>query len=395
VRNVITVSLNGNAYQLEDDAYAALARYLEASGKALASNPDRSEIMADLEQAIADKCARHLNAHKSVVTRVEIEQVIAEMGPVDADVSAEAAGSGASAAPAQDPGEPHSATRRLYQISEGAIVSGICNGYAAYSGVDVTWIRVIFVLLIMLTGGLALLAYLVLMFVIPYANTSEEHAAARGLPFNARLLVEQAKQQYEQFAHARWNRADGSWRSEWRHARASWRLERRRAREQWRDYRRHYRRYGYAPAPAPSVPAPTPAGYVGHVITGTVLAILGLVLAVMLISMLLAAISLINTRAVLGWPLPMDIPLWVGLVGLIVLYKIIAWPIQAARHSAYWYTGNYHGPWIAAWDGLVGLAIVVALLWYGYHHLPQLRDFVDHLPRIWHDDSWSNTGTRV
>ena len=45
-------------------------------------NPDRAEIIADLEQAIADKCRRFLGPHKTVVTAAEVEQIIREMGPV-------------------------------------------------------------------------------------------------------------------------------------------------------------------------------------------------------------------------------------------------------------------------------------------------------------------------
>ena len=52
MRRVIVVSLNGKAFQLEDDAHAALSAYLEAAERALAGNPDRSEIIADLEQAL-------------------------------------------------------------------------------------------------------------------------------------------------------------------------------------------------------------------------------------------------------------------------------------------------------------------------------------------------------
>jgi hypothetical protein len=54
MRPVISVSLSGRAYQLEDDAHAALAGYLVSAERSLAANPDRAEILADLEQAIAD-----------------------------------------------------------------------------------------------------------------------------------------------------------------------------------------------------------------------------------------------------------------------------------------------------------------------------------------------------
>jgi phage shock protein PspC (stress-responsive transcriptional regulator) len=405
VRKVITVSLNGNAFQLEDDAFGVLSAYLEESTRALASNPDRAEIMADLEQAIGEKCAAFLNAHKSVVTRGEIEQVIAQMGAVDSDL---AGGPGPASANAnanaggttQQNGPGSAAPRRLYQISEGALVSGICNGYAAYSGIDVTWVRVIYVLLILVTSGLALIAYVVLMFIIPYANTSEEHAAAHGLPFNARALVERTKRHYRnsrvtfQFTHNPGRYAgDDSWRRDWRRARAEWRLERRRARQQWRQFRRSGRTYG--PPPGPSMPAgstpysgPTP--YVAHVINGSVVAMLGLVSAVLGVVLFFAFLSIINHHNVFGWPLPSDTPLWMDIVGLFVLYGLVSWPIKAARHS-YWYSGSYHAPWIAAWDAMIGLAVAGLLVWYGLHHVPQIREFLEHLPKLWQDRSWSDT----
>jgi phage shock protein PspC (stress-responsive transcriptional regulator) len=391
VRKVISVSLNGNAYQLEDDAYAVLTAYLEEAARALASNPDRNEIIADLEQAIADKFAAQLSAHKNVVTRAEIERIVAEMGPVDGEPST-TTGAGA-AAGAQTTGDAAGASatpRRLYQISEGAMVSGICNGYAAYSGLDVTWIRVIFVLLIFVTGGAALIAYLILMFIIPYANTSEEHAAAHGLAFNARMLVENAKRQ---FASSQWQKttwqASNEWRSEWRRARASWRAERRRAREEWRQFRRSGR--GFAAVP----PAPASPPYVAHVLTGSIMAVLGMVLAVLGIAMVLAIFSLINTRAIFGWPLPHDIPLWVGILGLIVIWNIAALPVRAIRHSTYWYAGSYHGPWFAAFDGVVTLAILLGVGWWSVHHVPEIREFFQHLPRLWQDDTWSNTAAKI
>ncbi|MBS0396451.1 MAG: hypothetical protein JSR54_17670, partial [Proteobacteria bacterium] len=83
MRQVITVSLGGRAYQLEDDAHAVLSAYLADSARALTGNPDAAEILADIEQAIADKCDRVLGPHKTVVSRAEIDALVAEMGPVD------------------------------------------------------------------------------------------------------------------------------------------------------------------------------------------------------------------------------------------------------------------------------------------------------------------------
>src|SRR3984957_13500881 len=91
MRTVITISLNGNAYQLDAVGFDALRAYLQVAEQRLAGNPDQAEILADLEQAIADKCNRFLGPHKNVVSADEVAEVIREMGPVDGGAG-EAAG---------------------------------------------------------------------------------------------------------------------------------------------------------------------------------------------------------------------------------------------------------------------------------------------------------------
>jgi phage shock protein PspC (stress-responsive transcriptional regulator) len=427
MQKVITVSLNGNAYALDEDAYARLSEYLDRSARVLATNPDKAEIIGDLEQAIGEKCARYLHLHKNVVRGAELQQVLDEMGPVDdegaagtggastggadmsgsglggagagaAGVGGEGAGTqgaGATAAAGEAGAAPYGAApygRRLYQISEGAVLSGVCNGIAAYFAIDVTLVRAIFIALFLVTGGLALLGYLVLMFVLPYANTSEEHAAARGLPFNARVLVEAAKEKYAQFRQSgEWRGTRAQWRSEWRRMRATWRSERRRMREEWRAYRRYGNRPGGVPPPGATPPV-TPARYTAHVITGIVIAILSLVFALIGIVWLFVLLSLLTTGAVLGFVLPFSVPLWVTIVILVLLYQIVAWPIKSIRRAAYYSMGTYHPAWVDAWDGIFGLAIAAGVLWYGYHHVPALHDLVDHLTRWWYDATGTGGG---
>src|SRR5262249_47160395 len=81
--------------------------------------------------------------------------------------------------------------------------------------VDPTIIRVIFVGLLLLSKGGFALVYIVLAFVLPEANTSEERAAAHGEPFNARELIDRARKQYAGKSRD-WSRA---WRRDMRAAR--------------------------------------------------------------------------------------------------------------------------------------------------------------------------------
>lgn len=379
MQRVITASLNGNAYQLEDDAHTALAAYLDAAARALAGNPDAAEILADLEQAIAEKCARFLSPHKSVLSRAEIETVVAEMGPVAGDAAqgpaaAPADGATATAAAAAPP-----APRRFYRLRDGALAAGLCNGLAAYFALDVSIVRIVFVALVFLTGGAALLAYGLLWFIVPTASTSEEHAAAHGQPFNAQVLVDRVK---AEFASNEWRRSRAQWKREWRRARAEWRLSWRQARHDWRAQFAGLHAGVVPPAP----PSPHPgAPYVAHIVTGSLLAILGLVLGALTIAWIVALASLVMTGALLGFALPVGVPVWVAFVALVILFNLIVWPLKAARRAAYYPAVGYHAPWLAVWDSVIGLTLLALGAWYAVHHVPEIEAFFRQFAHAWRD----------
>ena len=187
MRKVVTINLNGNAYQVDELGYQALCQYLDTAARQLAGNPDTAEIIADLEQAIGDKCDTFLGAHKTVVTAEEVDTILREMGPVEAthtdarpgaDPSREAppAGGAGDIPPRPASGRLH---RKLYRLPDRGKMGGVCAGLAAYFDVDVVWVRLAFVLLTCATG-IFLIVWLAMLFIVPAARTDEQKAEAYG-----------------------------------------------------------------------------------------------------------------------------------------------------------------------------------------------------------------------
>ena len=160
MNKVISINLGGNAYQVEEAGYELLKSYLESALSKLEDNPDKDEIRLDLERAIGEKAARFLSAHKNVLTAVEAQTIIDEMGPVSDSKTA-----------AEEPrGEKKpDAPKRLYRIRKGALISGVCTGIAAYFDIDVTLVRIIFVILGIITHGAMILAYFIMVMIVPKA----------------------------------------------------------------------------------------------------------------------------------------------------------------------------------------------------------------------------------
>jgi len=178
-RLATTVRLNRSVLQFDEAAQARLERYLAESASLLEGDPDPQEILSDLEQAVADQCSRRLRAGQTVVTLAELEPALEEIGSVQAPGPSVAAESPA-----------RSQARTLEQVSETAVVSGVCSGLGRYFGFNVTALRVFTVLLLLLSGGGVLLVYLALMLLMPYAPLPSGHPPLRWLPAKSRAFME-------------------------------------------------------------------------------------------------------------------------------------------------------------------------------------------------------------
>jgi phage shock protein C len=164
--------------QFDAAAHARLEQYLAESAGLLEGDPDPQEILSDLEQAIADQCTRRLSAGQTVVTLAELAPALEEIGSVQAS---------ASNASWQ---APRDANRPLQQISEGAVISGVCKGLARYFGFNVMALRIFAVLLLLLSGGGVIVVYLALMLLMPYAPLPTDGTPIGKLPRKSREFVE-------------------------------------------------------------------------------------------------------------------------------------------------------------------------------------------------------------
>lgn len=342
MERVVTINLNGNPFQLEEPAYDALRAYLLRAETALVDNPDRAEIIRDLEQAIADKCAGYLGPHKSVVSAAEMTRILTEMGPVEG----EGAGDGETGAPGDEGARPH---RRLYRIYDRNAWTGVSAGLAAYAGIDVAWVRAFWILSAIFTGGFTILIYLVLIFAMPVAATSEELAAAHGAPFNAQEVVDRARREYGRFAE---------------HGMRGWRGWR--GRHRWRDDAHAQ----------PAAPPPAPVSYAERIVAGLFAFVFSVITAALLIGFLIAFFSLVSHGQVLGWAPPASVPLWLTLVVLAIAYAAISAPFSGLRRASYATLSGRRDA--GGGDGFVVLILVALAAWFAWAFIPDARETMEH-----------------
>lgn len=356
MERVVTINLNGNSYQLEEPAYDALRAYMSRAEAALGQNPDKAEIVRDLEQAIADKCAARLSPGKSVISAAEMTRVLEEMGPVEGEADAQQQQQ-SSAGPQHEPWRP---ARRLYRIYSDGAWTGVSAGMAAYAGIDVAWVRVFWILSAIFTGGFTALIYLVLIFAVPVASTSEELAAAHGAPFNAQEVIDRAKREYGRFTESsgeNWRREERRWRRSMRQQQRAWESS-----------------WGNASAQPAMAPA-QPVGYAERMFAGLFAFVFSIITAALLIAFLIAFFSILSSGSIFGWTPPGDVPTWLVLVVLAIAYAAISSPFSALQRTSYaTLSGRRTG---GATDGLATLAIVVLVGAFAWIYSPDARDFME------------------
>lgn len=177
MKKTVTVSLGGVVFCLEEDAYLKLDTYLRRLENGFANEPDRREIMNDIEARMAEHFKEKAPTSENVITLIEVERVIGIMGdPTD---SAEEQKSRTYS------GHPfNSGGKRLYRDPENAVFAGVSSGLGYYWNIDLVIIRIFFAIAALWGGG-GVLIYIILWIVIPEARTATERLEMTGEPVTA------------------------------------------------------------------------------------------------------------------------------------------------------------------------------------------------------------------
>ena len=379
MQRLVSINLNGNAYQLEENGYNALFAYLDATDAAFKDSPDRAQKLDDLERIAAEKCQACLGPHKTVVTAAEIDRLLLELGPVPgAPAAPRAASSSSNSSNTSNTTSPNQAApnpashRRLFQIRNGAMISGVCVGLSEFLHVDVTIIRILFVVFALATAGWGMLAYGVLMFVVPRVDTRADASggAATGTipphhwPWDDGWPWDKHGWPWDNHG---WPWDQPKTQSQTQTPPPSPPPTARDARQDWRDQRRAAR-MAYHPHPF-----------------GTMTMIIFLMFGFFWLSFW--------TRGhfFFGWPFFWGFPHWIGIIFFFMMLRLIFMPFRWARWHAYGPYGPYahpHYAWVSMWNGLMWFAFMIFAVWAAYHYIPEVHDFLRDFQTSWHDGTF-------
>ncbi len=181
MNKTININLANALFHIDENAYHKLQRYLEAVKRSFENTPGEDEIIADIEARVSELFADKQEDSRQVITEKIVDEVITIMGQpedymVDEDIFDDA--------PQQAKRSKKKASKKLYRDVDNKFVAGVSSGLGHYMGIDSLWIRLAWVLLVLLGMGSPILLYFLLWILVPEAKTTSEKIAMTGEPVN-------------------------------------------------------------------------------------------------------------------------------------------------------------------------------------------------------------------
>lgn len=189
MNKTISVALAGFSFVIEEHAYIKLNDYLQALRRSL-EKEEVEEVMYDIEIRIAEIFRASLGKREVVIDE-DVEVVIVQIGTPEAIEEQEEAyySEKTSFEKKNNKGE----TKQLFRDIEGAKISGVCAGFAHYFGIDVTIMRIIWLLGMLITGFfLMILLYIILALAMPKAKTTSDILKMKGKPIDFEHIKEES-----------------------------------------------------------------------------------------------------------------------------------------------------------------------------------------------------------
>jgi len=190
MNKTVNINLAGIFFHIDEDAYLKLQRYLEAIKRSFTDSQGRSEIISDIEARIAELFSERIQNEKQVVGIKLVDEVITIMGqPEDYLVDDEIFDD----EPQPKQRQSSRSSKKLYRDTDNSYIGGVAAGLSHYLGIESIWVRLIWLLFAIGSGGTFIFIYLIFWALVPEAKTTAEKLTMSGDAVNISNIEKKIK----------------------------------------------------------------------------------------------------------------------------------------------------------------------------------------------------------
>ena len=157
MKKTLTINIGHSIFNIEEDAYEILNKYLDSIKNYFKKIDNDSEIIKDFELRIAENFSAKVSPIKQCIDLSDVKEVIKIMGSLDDfkeiydDTETE------------NVNEEKKTNNKLFRDSSNRVIAGVCSGIAEYFRIDPIIVRVLFFIAVPLN----LIVYIIFWIGIP------------------------------------------------------------------------------------------------------------------------------------------------------------------------------------------------------------------------------------
>lgn len=190
MEKTLTINISGWVFNINEDAYNLLTEYFQKLKGYFSKQEGGEEIVADIEARVAELFKEKFDEKETVITIDHVNTIMNIMGQpyeMEEDIENEQ----------ETPRMPFNLNKpkkKLYRDTMNGHIAGVAAGLGKYINLDPIFIRIAFLLLIP-TGGLGILLYIILWILIPEATSTSDRIRMEGKKVNVENIESKVREE--------------------------------------------------------------------------------------------------------------------------------------------------------------------------------------------------------
>ena len=189
MNKTVNINLASTFFHIDESAYAKLKSYLKTLENGFRNTVGKEEILKDIEARIAELFQEIKTNSDYVISEADVDKIISVLGQPEDFITEEEEDFIQTEEPIR---------KKLFRDPDDNYIAGVASGLGHYFGIDASWIRLIWLFLVVFSGGTFITIYILFWILVPEAKTTVDKLKMKGKPVNISTIEKKIKEEFDE-----------------------------------------------------------------------------------------------------------------------------------------------------------------------------------------------------
>jgi phage shock protein PspC (stress-responsive transcriptional regulator) len=189
MNKTVNINLASTFFHIDESAYAKLKSYLKTLENGFKNTVGKEEILKDIEARIAELFQEIKTNSDYVISEADVDKIISVLGQPEDFITEEEEDFIQTEEPIR---------KKLFRDPDDNYIAGVASGLGHYFGIDASWIRLIWLFLVVFSGGTFITIYILFWILVPEAKTTVDKLKMKGKPVNISTIEKKIKEEFDE-----------------------------------------------------------------------------------------------------------------------------------------------------------------------------------------------------